>query len=651
MSKKEIKILDDRAQAREKLPIWFGSRDNYTHGIKELIANAADEIKNHKNEGGKISVRLHSDSETITVRDNGTGIPIYGKTNGYDNYFLLFEKLFSGTKYDVTDSTTTGTNGVGNTVLNYTSEEMIVNSYYDGMQHTVHYKNGGYITKDKLVSKKSKEESGTEITVKLDKDIYTKTKFVPKEIEEIVQHFAVATLGVEFKFIDETKDVVEEKVFLYDSYNERFEELVEGKTTSGLYSLGTITMKSDIEVVTEKGMEKVEEVNSYNIQITTMPEAKQESYLNMTFLEQGGTINNGILDGVRLFLNRYCRENKLFPKNMKAFTKEDIEFSIGFLAIVESNNVEFSNQTKLSTNKEDYGKQAKKYVDELMDRVSIEQPKTFKKMVNHVLSVAKHNNANNAAVKKLNKKLQEKVDTINTKIKKLIDCEVHGLDAELYITEGNSANGSIVDARDDEFQASYPLRGKFINSLKASYSDVFSNEEAVDLIRAIGAGIYGSKNKDNDFKMENVRYGKIIIATDADPDGDSIAALIITFIYKYLRPMLYNNMVYIARTPLYELKFEDDSVVYFNSEKEKDDNIGKYKNKKYKINRLKGLGEVDAHIMNETAMNPETRNLIKVTIDDVKKAEDMLLRWMDDDVQYRKEMINEQLHDFIDLSE
>ena len=169
------------------------------------------------------------------------------------------------------------------------------------------------------------------------------------------------------------------------------------------------------------------------------------------------------------------------------------------------------------------------------------------------------------------------------------------------------------------------------------------------MVKIIGTGIYGGK-KDN-FNIDNLRYGKIIIATDADPDGYQIAILVLTFIYKFLRPLLYGGHVYIAQTPLYELKFKDDSVVYFNSEDEKNKNIHKYKDKKYIMNRLKGLGEVDAITMHETAMNPETRNLVRVSINYAKEAEKMLLRWMDTDVKPRKEMINNQLADYIDLSE
>lgn len=645
----KIKILDDRAQSRDKLPIWFGSRDNFTHGVKEVIANAADELRNNGGETRLITVKLHDDFKTLTITDNGRGIKIHGEENGFKRYELLFMKLFAGTKYDVTESVTTGTNGVGNTVLNYTSSYFKADSYYDGKVYTVEFEDGGRF---KAFSEdNSDKEHGTHITFRLDDKMYTKVEFTSELIDDIVNHFAVAALNIKFIFIDDTKEPSISKEYLYGNYEDRFKEMVDNKSTSAIYTLGDMKFEEEIKLITEDGEINTLEKNSYNIMLTTMPEAKQESYLNMTYLERGGTINEGILDGVRLFLNKYCRDNKKFPKGMTYFKKDDIEFSVGFLAVVESNNVEYANQTKLATNKETYGKQAKKYVDELLTKISIEQPATFKKLLNHVLMVAKHNSANDSAVKKLTKKLKTKVDTIQGKIKKLIDCEIHGLEAELYVTEGDSANGSIIDARDDEFQAAYPLRGKMINTLKADYAEVFKNEEANDLIRAIGAGVYGSKKKELEFDLSKARYGKIIIATDADPDGYQIAVLITVFVYKYLRPMLENGMLYIAKTPLYELKLPNDEVVYFNSEKEKDDNIGKYEGKKYTLNRLKGLGEVDAHIMHETAMNPETRNLVQIKVEKAEEAYKMLNDWMDNPVEPRKDMINVQLPSYIDLTE
>ena len=641
-----IKRLSDREQARQKLPIFFGSRDNYVHPIKEAIANAVDELKNNDQKDPKIVVTLSDDQQTISVKDNGRGIPIIGESFGEKNYKLLFQTLFAGTKYDVTSNIQTGTNGVGMATTCMTSKYFECQVERDGIFATAIFENGGELIS--FTEKKcNKDIHSSLVKFALDDDVYTKTKFIPEDVKEIVKHFSIAANGIKFVFIFNG----EETEYLIEDYCEYFKMENLSSTTSAIFTIGDIAFEQEIEVLKADGTVKEIEKNNYTIILTTTPEVTQESYLNMTYLEQGGSINRGVLDGIRLHLNKYCRDNKLFPTKVTAFSKEDVESSISFLAIVESNNVEFSNQTKLSTEKKEYEKNAKEYVTNLLIAFETEQPKDFKKLVSHILEVQKHNNINTKAREKLKKKLGEKVEGINNRVDKLVDCEKHGMEAELFVTEGDSANGSITDSRDDEFQAAYPLRGKLLNTLKSDLERTFKNEEIVDLVKIIGTGITDSKNKKGDFDISKTRFGKIICTTDSDPDGQQISVLILVFIYRFMRPLLDAGMVYAARTPLYELKFEDDSVVYFLSEDDKNKNIGKYVGKKYTMNRLKGLGEVDAHTMRETAMNPETRKLVKFTVEDAKKAERMLLDWMDNDVEPRKRMINEQLPGFIDLSE
>lgn len=646
----KIKILNDRQQAREKLPIFFGSRDNYTHGLKELIANAIDELRNNNIKDPQISI-IRESEDTITVIDNGRGIPIEGETDGVPNYELLFLKLFAGTKYDVTDDITTGTNGVGNTVLCYTSKELNVRSRRGAKSYSIDFFDGGLSHSSLKESRIPGEKvTGSIFTFKLDEDVYTKTKFSIDQVREIVMNYAIAAGGIEFvyKFFDKNNEEIEE-IYNFENIKDYFEEEIMPTSTSSLFTLGKVDFEHAVNVVKENGLAKEIERNNYNILLTTNPDVIQKSYLNNTFLEQGGSINDGVLDAVRLYLNKYCRDNKLFPAKVTAFSKEDVSSSVSFIAIAESNNVEFSNQTKLSTHKKLYAQDVKEYINNLFDAAQLSQPKEFVKLVKHILEVQKYNTNNDKARSRLKKKLTEKVEGVGNKVEKLVDCENHGINSELYIVEGDSAMGSIIDARDDDFQATYPLRGKMLNTLKADLDRTFKNQEIVDLVKIIGTGIYGGKK--DDFDIKNLRYGKIIIATDADPDGFQIAILILTFIYRFLRPLLYEGHIYIAQTPLYELKFKDDSVVYFMSEDEKNKNIKKYENQKYVMNRLKGLGEIDAEVMNKTAMDPKTRNIINVTIDDAKKAEKMLLRWMDNDVNPRKEMISEQLPSYLDFSE
>lgn len=645
----EIKKLTDRDQARQKLPIFFGSRDNFYHPIKEMIANAADELSSHEQSNPSIVVKLmdgtNGKNTRIMVSDNGRGIPIGGKTGDDYNYELLFLTLFAGTKYDVTDNITTGTNGVGNTAINYTSSLFSVISHYDDKVHEINFKNGGELDGEYLeYETEHKGIHGSTFIFELDKEIYTSVIFDPIKVEDIIKHFAVAATNIEFTFIHvENGAEVKKVVYKYEDYKQRFDEMIGSSTTSSIFTLGEVELKSEIDII--DGDTKVVEKNKYNIMLTTTPDVHQESYLNMTWLENGGSIDEGVLDGIRLFMNKYCREKKLFPAKVNYFNKEDIENSISFIAVVESNVVEFSNQTKLSTNKIKYKNEAKEYVTNLLNNALIADPKGFKKMVDHLLEVQKANGANDKARQRLKKKLVQRVEGIGNKVKKLIDCEIHGKDAELFLTEGDSANGSIVDSRDDDFQAAFPLRGKVLNVLKAPIGKIFANEEILNMVKIIGTGI--SDGNKQDFNIENARYGKIIIATDSDSDGAHIRSLLIAFFYRFMRPLLEEGYVYIVSTPLYELKMPDDSVVYFNSEDEKNKKIKNYEGKKYVLSRLKGLGEVDAETMYITAMNPKTRNITQLTVEDGENSYKMIEEWMGDSVDRRKEMISAQLPSYV----
>lgn len=628
----KIKVLSDREKARDKISVWYGSKDNYYHGLKEVIANGTDEVINNF-ESGKVSVTLHDDNHTITVTDSGRGIPIVGETDGVKNYDLLFRVLFAGTKYEVSENTSTGTNGVGNTVLNFTSEIFHVESYYNGYKHTLKFENGGELVEDLKKEKCDKDLHGTSIIFKLDSEVYPKTTYSAEEVEGIVKRFAVGSpkVTLEFNYKDESK------TFHYESLGDYYGELIGSSSTSPIVSAPAALYEDEGERT------------EIQLVLSTTAEQVQESYLNLTYLAEGGSFNDGVIAGVRAFANKYCKDNKLFPKNITSFATSDIETSISFVLVSLSNNVEFQNQTKLSTNKKLYRKLAQKHVLQMLEVFKVENEPGLKKFINHLLAVQKHNAASMKAKKALKKKLTERVDGIGNKVDKLVDCKKHGKDSEVFIAEGNSALGSIVLARDAVYQAAYPLRGKILNCLKADYTTIFKNQVITDLVKVLGCGIETDRrNKDLDtFDIKKLRYGKIIIATDADPDGHQIACLIITMFYRLMPKLIHQGYIYIAQTPLYEVKLENDEMIYFFSEKEKDELLPNIKGK-YVIARCKGLGELDAETMSETAMDPDTRSLVRVTVEDAKEMIESLETWMGIHSGNRRDYIAENLHHYVE---
>jgi DNA gyrase subunit B len=632
----KIRALTDREQAREKLPIFYGSRENYLHGFKEVLGNAVDEINNNYSKG-IINITLADDLKTITVSDTGRGIPIDGETDGKKNYELLFTTLFAGTNYDnkENDKVAVGTNGVGATVLNFTSELFRVVSYKDSKKYTILYKDGGQLEEQNDDHLKTEDTGkpnlhGSSFTFRLDPSIYTKTVYNPDEVKNIVKHTSATANKITFKFTykGETTE------FKYDSLKDYFDELTDNLTSKPI--LGP-----------EFKDNRDSESNKITILFATAAEPVQESYLNMNWLPENGTIHDGVIAGIRNFINKAATEMKLIDKKTN-ITISDVEDSVSYVASILSTNVEYANQTKLSTNKKLYRSITMDYVKSLLEAYKAEQPKEFEKFVKHIVQVNKFNNRNNAAKQKLKKQLNEKADTLNNRVDKLVESDVTGTNAELYIAEGDSANGSVVQARDPEFQAAYPLRGKILNCLKADYLKTFNNQVVLDLIKVIGAGVTADKkHKDLDsFDIKKSNYGKFIIATDADADGQQISCLIITFFYRLMRPLLDNGMVYVAKTPLYEVKLEDDSMIYFFSEKEKDEKLKSIKGK-YNIERCKGLGELESETMAFTAMDPSTRILERITVEDAEEMVKAVDDFMGTEITNRKKYIEENLYKYI----
>lgn len=635
MSKDKIRRLDHREQSREKISIWYGSADNYEHGLKEVLANATDEIINNFDKG-TINVELMEDMKTLVVQDSGRGIPMEGETDGTPNYELLFLILFAGTKYGEggeMDGSYTGTNGSGQTVLNYTSSLFEVTSVRNGKEYHIKFEDGGILS-EPITEKETDKESGTTVKFRLDPEIYTETEFTNEQVKNIVKRYAVSSNKITINY----KHKDEEVTYHYDHLEEYFDEVIGDTSTS--------SVRYGDSVLFDDGGEKT----SIELALATTTEIIQESYLNINYLPNGGTINNGIINGVKLYMNKFCRDNSLFPKGVRSFADSDIEESISFVAVMLSNNVEFSNQTKLDTQKKLYYEVAKKRVSQILEVMEVEDKKGFDAIVKHLLLVQKDNASNQRQKERLKKELTKKVDNLNNSIDKFVDSRVHGEEAELYLAEGDSAHGSVVLARDGKFQASLPMGGKFLNVAKANTLEaIVKNEIIMNVIRVLGCGVeLGKKHKDvAPFDISKLRYGKIIIASDEDADGKQITSLVITLFHTLMPEIIKQGKLYIAKTPLYEVKLRDDSVLYAYSDDERDKLIDKNKKKVVNVARSKGLGELDAEVMAETAMNPETRHLVQVAIEDSGLASKALEDWMGTSVDNRKELISTNLNEYI----
>lgn len=632
MKKQKITSLDARKQCRDKIHIWFNSADNYYHPVREVIQNAVDEIKNNFPEG-IIKVKLHNDNRTITVTDTGRGMPLPEKDDeGVPYWQLLFLTLFAGGKYEngETEDETGGTNGVGNTVTCYTSDYFCCEAFYEGKHYKISFEDGGSI-KQQLTTIGDTDKHGTSITFRLSNEVYTNTEFDEFEIFEIIRRFNGVTETIKYEFEYNDKIEILEPITL----EQYFDSINQEGLTSGKY------------VGYEKQFTENNEKNKMSLIFATSSEPQQESFLNYVFLRDGGEINNGIIDGFRLFLNNYVKENKI--KINGVISNKDVEDSLSFVCKFQSTKVSYSNQTKFSTGKKLYRKLAKEYTLEILEIFKLEQEQDLKKLLTHILEIQKFNVKSKESVKKIKKQLTEKVDNIRFTDKKFSDCKFHGSESELYVCEGLSAMGSIVLSRDAKYQAAMAMKGKIMNCLKAGYEEILDSKVIVNLIKVMGCGIESKKNKDLDiFDINKLRYGKIIIACDADEDGKQIVCLLLTMFYRLTPKLIENGFIYIVKTPLYENKFADDGVVYTFSEDEQDETVKKYGNEIKNIARMKGLGELDPEFMAEVGVDPKTRFIEKVTIESFEKMKLAFERWMGPSSLYRKNFLQKHLGKYLE---
>lgn len=633
-----IKSLNTREQCREKLPIWFGSRSNYYHGLVEVMANANDEMTNYKPEGNpfKITIVLEDDNQTIYVGDCGRGIPLteIDGNSGRPIYELLFETLFTGTNFENEESgkETTGTNGCGLTVLNHTCELFEVKSYVGNNIYSVKYENGGTLVEKNKTNAKNTQilYSGTSFRFKLDKEMYTETVYNIEEIKTLCNHLAGISNGLEI-----------ELSYNGEWFNYKYDSLMEYIQANCNTTLEGFKFYDFDERIATEGNER----DRMHIVWSIGTEPYQESYLNNTYLKENGTIYDGVIDGFRRVIDKYS--------NAKTkITSADIELGLNFVCGLWTNSVEFANQTKFSTKKQTYKKFYVSYVMDKLEEFKAEHPKEFDMMVNHFTEINNFNKKAEDEIKTLKKKIEKKAQKgLSPKIEGLVDCDMRKstLDERiLIIDEGLSANSTIINARDSRYMGCIGLRGRFINSYKTSIVNVFNNQPAMAVTGALGCGIEipeGERKRlkgINMFNHDDLRYGKIAIITDADWAGKAIALSLITFFYKFYPTLCKEGRVYVVISPRFVLYDKKNNPYYVYNERERDAKIKELGKDLDHIGIVKGLGELNGDEFWDYVLSPEARKETFIQIDfskDLDEIERLLEITMGEDVEPRKEYI------------
>jgi len=646
-----ITSLKGADRVRKRPGVIFGSDgiEGCRHSIFEILSNSIDEARDGF--GDRIIVTRYNDN-SFEVEDFGRGIPVdFNKNENRYNWELVFCELYAGGKFKNDEETygfSLGLNGLGLCATQYASEYMDAEIYNGEYHYKLHFEKGenvGGLFKEKS----NRTQTGTKIRWKPDLEVFTDIAVDEGYFHDTLKKQAIVNPNILFVFRNQKDDgSFEETEYIYKNGIPDYVAEIAGE--NALTSIQHWQCE-------RRGRDR-EDKPEYKVKISVAfafsNRAKLlEYYHNSSFLEHGGSPERAVKQAFVSQIDNYLKQGGKYLKNESKITFPDIEDCLVLVASSFSTQTSYENQTKKAiTNKFIYDAMTE-FLKHQLEVYFIENPDEAARIAEQVL--INKRSRENAEKTRLNlkKKLAGTID-ISNMVQKFVDCRTKDLSKrEIYIVEGDSALGSCKLAREAEFQAIIPVRGKILNCLKADYDKIFKNDIITDIIKVLGCGVEVSSkaNKElSSFNLEGLRWSKIIICTDADVDGYQIRTLILTMLYRLTPTLIEKGYVYIAESPLYEITTKDKTYFAYN-EKERQQILKKIGDKKYTIQRSKGLGENDPEMMSLTTMNPETRRLIKVTPDDAKATAEMFEMLLGDNLQARKDFIAENGSRYLDLAD
>lgn len=646
-----IKSLKGADRVRKRPAVIFGSDglEGCEHSVFEIMSNSIDEAR--EGYGNKICVTRFLDG-SVEVQDFGRGIPVdYNKNEDKYNWELLFCEMYAGGKYDNGGDNyefSLGLNGLGLCATQYASEYMEAEIHTDGYKYTLHFEKGeniGGLKKEKY----DKKDTGTRIKWKPDLDVFTDINIPIEYFQETIKRQAIVNDGVKFILKNQTS-ASKFETFEY-CYNDGIMDYV--KEIAG----DTAFTTPQYWECERKGKDR-EDLPEYKLKIKSaicfsLKNQLKEYYHNSSFLEHGGAPEKAFRSAFVNQINAYLKANNKYSKNDGQINIQDVEDCIIFVVSSFSTQTSYENQTKKSITNKFIQEAMTDFFRKQLEVYFIENKMDADKISNQVLINMRARIKAENTRKTLKTSLQSKMDMTN-RIQKFVDCRSKDVDErEVFIVEGDSALGACKQARDASFQAIMPVRGKILNCLKSDYDKIFKSEIITDLIKVLGCGVEVKSKAAKDlslFDINNLRWSKILICTDADVDGFHIRTLILTMIYRLMPKIIEAGKVYIAESPLYEVTCKDQTYFAYN-EKEMDEIKEEIGDQKYTVQRSKGLGENEAEMMALTTMNPKTRRLIKVTPDDAQKTSEMFDLLLGDNLEGRKEYISDYGHLYLDAAD
>lgn len=644
LNKKNIKKYDNTSitslkgadRVRLRPGVIFGSDgiEGCSHCMFEILSNSIDEAR--EGFGKEILVIRHRD-KSITVRDEGRGMPLdYNPVEDRYNFELIFEELYAGGKYE-TDGNyeySLGLNGLGACATQYASEYMDVEVQRDGYIYNIHFEKG-YNVGGLLKKETKSSKTYTQIKFRPDLEVFTDIDIPLDYYKDTLKKQAVTNKGLKFILTDEESDTNFE--FYYENgIVDYLKELTNDENLIENQFLELETRGRDREDKPEYKL-KAEVGFTFSKTDTLM-----EYYHNSSYLEHGGSPDKAVKSAFVSVIDQYIKNNNKYQKNEKKISFIDIQESLIIIINSFSTVTSYENQTKKAINNKFIQEAITEFLKEKINIYFIENSEDAEKIVNQVLINKRSRENAEKARQALKGKLSGSMDALN-RVKKFVDCRTKDLNRrELYIVEGDSALGSCKLGRDAEFQAIIPIRGKILNCLKADYGKIFKSDIIIDIIKVIGTGIEINNKLAKDFvqfDLNNLKWDKIIICTDADVDGFQIRTLLLTMFYILTPTLIEEGKIFIAESPLYEISTKKNSYFAY-SDKEKNKIVEKIKSD-YTVQRSKGLGENDPEMMWKTTMNPESRRLIKITPSDAQETKETFEFLLGDDLKNRKEYIEE----------
>ena len=642
-----ITSLKGADRVRKRPAVIFGSDglEGCQHSVFEIFSNSIDEAR--EGYGSKIILTRYADG-SVECEDFGRGLPVdYNSREERYNWELLFCELYAGGKYKDGDDNyefSLGLNGLGLCSAQYSSEYMDAEIYRDGFCYTLHFEKGENVGGLKKEPTKRKQ-TGTKIKWKPDLDVFTDIAIPLEYYRETVRRQAVVNPNILFILRNQIGSSFEQEEFIYQNgISDYLGELV------GEDALTSIQNWS----AERKGRDR-EDRPEYKVKLNVAlcfsnKVALTEYYHNSSWLENGGSPEKAVRIAFVNQIDGWLKGNGKYLKDESKITYADVEPCLALVSSSFSTQTSYENQTKKAINNRFIYEAMTDFLKHSLEVYFTENPDEAQKIAEQVLINKRSRETAEKTRINIKKKLAGTLDMSN-RVQKFVDCRTKDVSRrEIFIVEGDSALGSCKMGRDSEFQAIMPVRGKILNCLKAEYDRIFKSEIITDVIKVLGCGVEVKSKANKElsmFDINNLRWNKIIICTDADVDGFQIRTLILTMLYRLTPQLIEQGYVYIAETPLYEINGKDKTwFVYSDAEKNKV--VEENKNQKLVIQRSKGLGENEADMMWLTTMSPETRRLIRITPEEAAMTSEIFDLLLGDNLAGRKEYIAQNGHLYLD---